>query len=162
MRTRIQVTEERVYAPLLLFWSHHEWPWSHPWARLPAVEAQTKYALPTVHPELPIVKSLGLWICHMTQVPKGTPPVCVSQGSRTTVSWSMLVGPTVNTGACQGMWEPGKLWEIGRWNHTRTYREGRVERHGSEQLPEMRETRKHYLATASRKRTVCQHSSGLW
>lgn len=66
MRTRMQVTEERVYAPMLLFWSHHERPWSHPWVRLSVFKAQTKYALPTVHPKLPTVKSLRLNMRHDT------------------------------------------------------------------------------------------------
>lgn len=45
--------------------------WSHLWARLPAVETQTKYALPIVHPKLPMVKSLGpvnLWN-HIPHLP---------------------------------------------------------------------------------------------
>lgn len=49
-----------------LFWSHHESSWSQPWARLPAVEIQTKYTLPIVHTKLPMVKFSGPRICGTT------------------------------------------------------------------------------------------------
>lgn len=76
--------------PLMcLLWSHHELPWSHPWARLPAVEAQTKYALPGVHQELLIVKSPVLDMSG--QVMNRAPQSVLEHAS----------GSTVNTGVCE-------------------------------------------------------------
>lgn len=74
---------------MLLFWSYHELSWSHPWARLPAVEAQTKYALPGVHQELLIVKSPVLDISGRV---KNLAPQSVLEDASV---------PTVNTGVCE-------------------------------------------------------------